>query len=194
MLASPLIPSEVEGFCRAKPKRLFSPSLERVSRLRSTRTEFVSAVLVTAILFPGPLFAGARQDATVLMSENPRQAEFQDRLGYADAIVTGEMIYLSGVIAFKAKPDEAMDASFDRAFQQMGATLARAGAGWDDVVDIISYHTDANGQIDALAAAKKRYIKAPHPAWTAVQVAGLLGNDGITEIKLVARKPAAAKE
>jgi enamine deaminase RidA (YjgF/YER057c/UK114 family) len=52
-----------------------------------------------------------------------------------------------------------------------------------------TYHTDANAQIDAFAAVKKRYIKAPHPAWTAVQVAGLLGQRGITEIKITAKRP-----
>ena len=193
MPSSPLIPSEVEGSCRAQPRPIFSAALEGVSRLRSTRAG-LGFLALTVMLAPALAQAGARQEATVIMPENPRQAEHQDEIGYADAIVAGDMVYLSGVIAFRAKPDEAMGASYDRAFRQMGATLRRAGVGWDDVVDITSYHTDANGQIGALARVKKRYIRAPHPAWTAVQVAGLLGERGITEIKLVARKPAAAAQ
>jgi enamine deaminase RidA (YjgF/YER057c/UK114 family) len=140
----------------------------------------------------GPAHSQARQQATVIMSPDKRQAAGQNELGYASAVVTGDMVYLSGVIAFKAKSDESMDASFERAFRQMGGTLTQAGVSWDDVVDMTSYHTDANAQIDAFAKVKKRYIKAPHPAWTAVQVAGLLGRDGITEIKITARKPKAA--
>lgn len=143
-------------------------------------------VLLGAALFPGPVFAQARTDASVVMPANARQAAEQDRLGYASAVIAGDMIYLSGVIAWQAKPDEPMKTAYERAFRQMGASLERAGAGWADVVDMTSYHTDANAQIEALAAVKKRFIAAPHPAWTAVQVAGLLGQRGITEIKIVA--------
>jgi enamine deaminase RidA (YjgF/YER057c/UK114 family) len=142
----------------------------------------------------GPANSQARQQATVIMSPDKRQAAGQDELGYASAVVAGDMVYLSGVIAWKAKPDETMDASYERAFRQMGGTLTQAGVSWDDVVDMTSYHTDANAQIDTFAAVKKRYIKAPHPAWTAVQVAGLLGKDGITEIKITAKKPMAARK
>ena len=136
-----------------------------------------------------PALGQARHQATVIMSPDKRQAEGQEQLGYASAVVTGDTVYLSGVIAWKGKPDEPMDASYERAFKDMGVTLKQAGVSWDDVVDMTTYHTDANAQIDAFPAVKKRYIKAPHPAWTAVQVAGLLGQRGITEIKITAKRP-----
>ena len=55
-----------------------------------------------------------------------------------------------------------------------------------------SFHTDVEGQIDAMAAVHKRHVKAPYPAWSAIGVARLLGG-GITEIKITARRPATAK-
>jgi hypothetical protein len=39
----------------------------------------------------------------------------------------------------------------------------------------------------AIVTVKNRYIKAPFPAWTAIQVARLIPTNGITEIKIVAR-------
>jgi len=39
----------------------------------------------------------------------------------------------------------------------------------------------------AIVEARNRYIKAPFPAWTAIQVARLIPTNGITEIKIVAR-------
>jgi len=39
----------------------------------------------------------------------------------------------------------------------------------------------------AIVAVKKRYIKPPFPAWTAIQVARLIATIGITEIRIVAK-------
>jgi len=42
----------------------------------------------------------------------------------------------------------------------------------------------------AIVAVKKKYIVGPPPAWTAIEVARLIPNTGITEIKIVAKLPA----
>ena len=59
---------------------------------------------------------------------------------------------------------------------------------WDDVVDIASFHTDLTTQMLAIVAVKNLYIKAPYPTWTAIQVSRLIPDNGITEIKIVAKK------
>ena len=56
---------------------------------------------------------------------------------------------------------ETLEAAYDRAYGQIGAILKRAGASWDDVVDITSFHTDVVAQMPAIAAAHKRHVKAP---------------------------------
>jgi len=43
----------------------------------------------------------------------------------------------------------------------------------------------------ATVAVKHRHIKAPFPAWTAIQVARLIPDNGITEIRIVAKLPSA---
>ena len=153
----------------------------------------VIGTMALAAFFPGPVLAQARTDATVIVPTDPRQAAEQDRLGYASAVIAGDFVFLSGVIAWRQTPDEPLAAAYERAFRQMGTALEKAGAGWSDVVDMTSYHTDPNGQIEALAAVKKRFIEAPHPAWTAIGVAGLLGERGITEIKLTAYRAGVKK-
>ena len=75
---------------------------------------------------------------------------------------------------------------------QIGAILKRAGAGWADVVDVTSFHTDVNAQIQAMAAVQKKHMGGHIPAWTAIDVDRLIPDRGITEIKIVARRPAAA--
>jgi hypothetical protein len=44
----------------------------------------------------------------------------------------------------------------------------------------------------AIVAAHKRYVKPPYPAWTAIDVDRLIPERGITEIKIVAKRPQAA--
>ena len=79
-------------------------------------------------------------------------------------------------------------AGYTRAFERIGVILRNAGVSWDDVVDITSFHTDLTTQMPAIVAVKNLYIKPPYPTWTAIQVSRLIPDNGITEIKIVARK------
>lgn len=135
--------------------------------------------------------AAAREADKVLMSENAEARAFQEAVGYADAVIAGDTIYLSGVVAAPAGDGAAgLDAGYDRAFKRIAATLARAGASWDDVVDITTFHTDLPTHIEGFAAVKNRYVKAPFPAWTAIGVSRLYEPTAVVEIKVVARRAA----
>jgi len=153
------------------------------------RKHAVLALLLSTFL-GGTASAGARQQGRVILSENPDERKFEEDWGYADAVVSGDTVYLSGVVA-AARPGETdLQPAYDRAFQHIGAILARAGIGWDDVVDITSFHTDLTTQMPAIVAVKKKYITGPPPAWTAIGVSRLIPDRGLTEIKMVAKVPA----
>jgi len=152
-----------------------------------------AAFLFALILSPAVAHAGARQEAKVLLSDIPGERKFQEDWGYADAVVTGDTIYLSGVVAGVHPGETDLQPAYDRAFRHIGKILERAGAGWDDVVDITSFHTDLKTQMPAIVAVKNKYIHAPPPAWTAIQVVRLIPDAGITEIKIVAKLPKATR-
>jgi enamine deaminase RidA (YjgF/YER057c/UK114 family) len=143
--------------------------------------------LFALLLLTSLAHAGARQDAKVVMSSDPEEAKFQAEWGYANAIRVGDTVYLSGVVAGVRTGETDLTLGYERAFKAIGATLKSAGAGWDDVIDITSFHTDLTTQMPAIIAVKNRYIKEPFPAWTAIQVARLIPTNGITEIKIVAK-------
>jgi enamine deaminase RidA (YjgF/YER057c/UK114 family) len=149
-------------------------------------------ILIAALLaLPSGATAGARQEGKVLLSENPQERKFQEEWGYADAVVSGDTVYLSGVVAGPRPGETDLKLGYDRAFKRIGAILQRAGASWDDVVDITSFHTDLTTQMPAIIAVKKTYMPGPPPAWTAIQVSRLIPDSGITEIKMVAKLPKA---
>jgi enamine deaminase RidA (YjgF/YER057c/UK114 family) len=150
---------------------------------------FKTGLLFVLLTTPTAAHAGARQDAKVLLSDNPGERKFQDEWGYADAVVAGDTIYLSGVVAGLRPGETDLQVAYERAFRHIGKILERAGASWNDVVDITSFHTDLKSQMPAILAVKNKYVHAPPPAWTAIQVVRLIPDAGITEIKVVAKLP-----
>ena len=145
------------------------------------------AVALLTVSASTPALAGARQDARVLMAPDPALLKIEQDWGFSDAIVTGDTIYLSGVVAGVREGETDLQIGYTRAFDRIGAILKNAGASWDDVVEITSFHTDLTTQMPAIVAVKNRYVQPPFPAWTAIQVSRLIPTNGITEIKIVAK-------
>ncbi|WP_205479565.1 Rid family hydrolase [Sphingomonas arenae] len=139
-------------------------------------------------MLSGPALAGERQRANVLMSQDPGTLRYQEEWGYADAVVSGDTIYLSGVVVGVREGGDP-EVAFIRAFERIGEILKRAGASWDDAVEMTSYHTDLQTQMPVMIRVKNRFVKPPAIAWTAVEVSRLIPDRGITEIKVVAKKP-----
>ncbi len=130
---------------------------------------------------------GRRQRATVLMSTDPELLALQEQNGFADAVVTGDEVVLSGVITERKDDDADLEAAYTRTFQAIGRILERAGATWDDVIEISTFHTDLASQMPPFVAAKKRFVQLPHPAWTAIGTTGLVGGKGLTETRVRAK-------
>lgn len=130
---------------------------------------------------------GSRQRATVLMATDPELLALQEANGFSDAVIVGSDVMLSGVISVIQDGESDLEGAFTRTFEAIGATLQRAGATWDDVVDITSFHTDLAAQLDAFVAVKSRFVALPHPAWTAIGITRLVGDGGIVETRVRAR-------
>lgn len=152
---------------------------------RLTKTALLAALTLAASAAHAQ---NARETAVVIMPEGPAALAFQNEFGYAEAIITGDTIYLSGVVAGPVPGDKGLAPAFERAFARIAATLKRAGADWGDVVDITTYHTDLARQVNEFAAVKNTYVKAPFPAWTAIGITALYEPTAVTEIKVVAKK------
>ena len=149
----------------------------------------IGIIGILSALVAQPALAGARQEATVLMPEDPQARKAFEEWGFSDAVVTGDTVYLSGVVTGLRQGETDLQAAYTRTFDMLGKILARAGASWDDVVEITSFHTDLTSQMPAIVAVKHRYVKPPFPAWTAIGVSRLVPGNGITEIKLIAKLP-----
>ena len=109
------------------------------------------------------------------------------RFQFAPAFRAGNTIYVSGVIgrgADGAVPADAAD-KFEAAFQQLGAALTAAGAGFGDLVDLTTFHVDL-ATLGEFMAVKGRHVAEPFPAWTAIGVSALAAPGARAEVKAIA--------
>ncbi|MBX3495977.1 MAG: RidA family protein [Parvibaculum sp.] len=110
--------------------------------------------------------------------------------GYSAAIRSGDLLFVSGQVG--SRPDGTPEPDFERqvrlAFANLEATLKAAGCGFDDIVDVTSFHTDPENQFETIMKVKQEIFAAPpYPTWTAVGATWLAGFD--FEIKVIARLP-----
>ncbi|NQE61878.1 RidA family protein [Caulobacter sp. RHG1] len=109
---------------------------------------------------------------------------------YSAAIRSGDLLFVSGQVGSRAdgSAEPVFEDQVRRAFANLRAVLAAAGCGLEDVVDVTTFHTDPQNQLEAVMKVRAEEIgPAPYPNWTAVGVTWLAGFD--FEIKVVARIP-----
>lgn len=116
-----------------------------------------------------------------------------ERHKYSAAIRSGDLLFVSGQVGSRddGSPEPVFEDQVRRAFANLKAVLAAGGCSFDDVVDVTTFHTDPEKQLDAVIAVRTAEIGgAPYLNWTAVGVTWLAGFD--FEIKVIARIPKAA--
>lgn len=150
--------------------------------------------LLFATLFSGA--AGAEPAFEAIVPEGMERTV--NEFGFSPAVRAGDFIFVSGVVAglpadetgaVAAPTEDNLIAAYDRAFARIADILAEAGAGWEDVVEMTTFHTDLPIQADPFIAVKNRYQSQPYPAWTAIDIDRLYPDLGLTEIRVTAYKP-----
>lgn len=109
---------------------------------------------------------------------------------YSAAIRSGDLLFVSGQVGSRedGTPEPVYEDQVRRAFANLRDVLAAAGATFDDVIDVTTFHTDPQTQFERMLAIRAEEIgEPPYPTWTAVGVNWLAGFD--FEIKVIARIP-----
>lgn len=113
-----------------------------------------------------------------------------DNWHFAPAVVHEGVAFLSGVIGFKPDGSCASDPEeqFTDLFEGIGVVLTEAGMGFDDIIEMTSYHTDMSA-LGTFSAVRDRYIDEPWPAWTAIGCTALALPGALAEVRVIARRP-----
>jgi len=123
----------------------------------------------------------------------PNRHALYETHGYSAAVRSDDLLFVSGQVG--ARPDGSPEPDFKAqvrlAFANLEATLLAGGCEFDDIIDVTTFHTDPEKQLDTMMAVKGEVFKsAPYPSWTALGVNWLAGFD--FEIKVTARIPSHA--
>lgn len=113
-----------------------------------------------------------------------------EKHGYSAAIESKDLLFVSGQVGSleDGSPEPDFEKQVARAFENLRNTLEAAGCTFEDVIDVTTFHTDPENQLDPMMKVKNSVFKEPpYPAWTAVGVTWLAGFD--FEIKVIARLP-----
>lgn len=116
-----------------------------------------------------------------------RHSLYQEH-GYSAAIKSGDLLFVSGQVGSMSdgSPEPNFEKQVELAFQNLESTLKAAGCNFDDIVDVMTFHTDPEHQFETIMKVKSKvFNKSPYPNWTAVGVNWLAGFD--FEIKVIAR-------
>lgn len=126
-----------------------------------------------------------------VVSLGKRQASYE-AYGYSPAVRSAGFLFLSGQVG---ADDEGVaiadpEAQIRQAFSNLGRVLEAAGCGFDDIVDVTTFHVDMYRHFDVFAAVKQEtFPSQPYPNWTAIGVVNLADPDLLLEIKVIAKLP-----
>ncbi|WP_257786975.1 RidA family protein [Cupriavidus sp. USMAHM13] len=100
----------------------------------------------------------------------------------------GGLVFISGQVGIR--PDgtvpDSVEEQIELAFRRLGAVLVHEGLGFEDLVELVSYHVRIDEQLGAFREIKARCITREFPAWTILGVASLARPNLLVEIKAVA--------
>ena len=126
-----------------------------------------------------------------------RQAVFPDgqhalyeKHRYSPTVRSGDLLFVSGQVGSRedGSPEPDFKKQVQLAFDNLASVLKAAGSTFADVVDVTTFHTDPEAQLETIMTVREKAIGAPpYPNWTAVGVNWLAGFD--FEIKVIARIP-----
>ena len=122
-----------------------------------------------------------------------RRQALYETYSYSAATRSGDLLFVSGQVGSRedGSPEPEFAKQVELAFDNLNEVLKAAGASFDDIVDVTSFHTDPAKQFDTVTAVRtKIFSEKPYPNWTAIGVNWLAGFD--FEIKVIARLPQAA--
>lgn len=111
---------------------------------------------------------------------------------YTDGVVADGWIWVSGMLAVDAKGvlvggDDVVKQA-ERVHENVGAVLAKAGAGFEDVVKVTVFlrHIEDRAAVNTV---RRRFFGRSRPASTLVEVSAFVMPGALVEIEAVARQP-----
>ncbi|MBC9251190.1 hypothetical protein A9179_12970 [Pseudomonas alcaligenes] len=118
----------------------------------------------------------------------PPTQSIYDHFHFSQATRVGDMIWVSGQVGIDASmsPGKDIEEQSHLAFQALKHVIEEAGASLSDVVELMTFHTELQGDMPTFAKVKDQYFPDRYPSWTAIGIAQLALPELRVEIRAVA--------
>ena len=119
---------------------------------------------------------------------NPTGTEFiYNTLKFSQAVRVDNSVWVSGQVGMdeKGAVGDTIEEQVRMAFNNLKHVLTESGASMDDIVELVTYHTDMK-DMKIFGKVKSEFITDNYPAWTAVGVTELVLPQLMLEIRAVA--------
>ena len=109
------------------------------------------------------------------------------RFHYNPGVRVGDFLFIAGQVGRDRDLNVVVgkEAQFNQAFENVKLILEEAGASFDDVVEMVTYHTDMR-DLELFMKVKDRYFVDRFPTWTGIGVSALAMPGLEVEIKCTA--------
>lgn len=116
-----------------------------------------------------------------------------ERVGYVPALKVGNLLFCSGQIGRTAELEVIVDPEqqFVAAWENLKLVLAAGGCGFEDVVELTTYHVAIDEHMELYKKVRDRLFPRATCAWTAIGISALAHPALLLEIKCVAVQRAA---
>ena len=106
----------------------------------------------------------------------PEREDSYTEWHYSPAVVSGDFVFVSGCMG--TLPDgnvsDVPGEQIRRAFENVDRILSLAGVGFDDVVEMTTYHVGLMAHLELFRQIKDEFVGEPYPAWTAIGISELV--------------------
>jgi enamine deaminase RidA (YjgF/YER057c/UK114 family) len=120
----------------------------------------------------------------------PQFAHYPNDWHFSPVVLSGDFAFFSGQTG--THPDGSVSSDpeqqFRDVFSHLAANLSAAELGFEDIVEMTTYHVDLRTHLAAFIKVKDEHIHAPYPAWTAIGVSELITPGTLIEIRIIARR------
>ncbi|MFV9454452.1 RidA family protein [Rhodococcus sp. NM-2] len=119
----------------------------------------------------------------------PRAERYHNDLHFSTATRVGDLIWVSGQVGIDpatSAPADGIEAQARFAFDGVKQALESAGSSMDNILELLTYHTDMARDGEIFGRVKDEYIKEPYPCWTGIGVTHLARPELLCEVRVVA--------
>ncbi|MBV7586221.1 RidA family protein [Pseudomonas sp. PDM33] len=130
----------------------------------------------------------SNQDLKRQLINPPQTQVLYDTYHFSQANRVGNIVWVSGQVGIDANfvPGADITEQAHLAFQALRSILGEAGGSLADVVELMTFHTDLQGEVHAFGQVKDEYFPDRYPAWSAVGVTQLSLPQLRVEVRAVA--------